>query len=262
MTYESVEISVHDGEIVELYQFTHGSSLYYQTSGNTDYVYLGDTYGSESLDRDAFERTGEINRSAISIYCSADNPVAELFRNGAPERQVSVNILQGHYTDGDFVSIFPGRVTDCKWNKTGQATLFCEPLITSLKRTALRCNYNPSCPYIVYSTQCRATRSYVAGTVTAVNGVNVSVYTASTIPAGRLLGGTIRAGNYSRTIVGQSGDDLELISAIDVSVGDSVDLSIGCNKSTKACDEWHDNINNFGGEPYIPNKNPFSGYMS
>jgi hypothetical protein len=86
------------------------------------------------------------------------------------------------------------------------------------------------------------------------------VDTASTITNGRLIGGTITRGNSVRTITSHSGDNLTLTAALDsATVGDAVTMNIGCDKSMTACNLWHNNILNYGGEPYISSKNPFNG---
>lgn len=263
MSYSIVDSSVHDGEIVELYEFTMGSQAWRMTSSVLSYELAGHEYLPYPLDRGQVERAGEINRTAITIQMNTLNPVAQLFIVATPESQLSVRIFQGHRQDGDFVLVFSGRVISCKWGKGQDAQLSCEPIVTALKRKALRRNYSLSCPYVVYSLPCGANRIYVAGIITAISGLSVSVDSGSTITDGRLIGGTISSGNAIRTITGHVGDALTLIAPMEnAEVGDVVSLSMGCDKSIVACDAWHNNKLNFGGEPYISGKNPFSGRMT
>lgn len=262
MSYTIVDASVHDGELVELYEFTMGGDTWRMTSSALAYTLAGREYTPYPLDRAQVERAGEINRTAITIQMNTLNPIAELFIVATPETQLSVRIFQGHRQDGDFVLIFSGRVITCKWGKGQDATLSCEPIVTALKRKALKRNYSLSCPYVVYSTPCGATRNYVAGVVTAVSGLNISVDTASTITSGRLIGGTIQANGTVRTITAHSGDNLTLIAPMTIAINDTVSMSIGCDKSVVACNAWHANLANFGGEPYIAGNNPFSGRMT
>jgi hypothetical protein len=103
----------------------------------------------------------------------------------------------------------------------------------------------------------------VAGTITAVSGLSISVDTASTIPDGRLIGGTIGTGNFVRTISSHVGDNLTVIAPLEgAQVGGSVSMCMGCDKSVVSCNAWHNNLLNFGGEPYIAGKNPFNGRMT
>ena len=260
MTYASVEASRHSGYVAELYEFTLGATTWRQTSSVDSVTYLGNVYTPYPLERQAVERTGELSRSAVNIDISSDNPIAELFIITNPEQLVSVRIYTGHRDDGEYQLEFSGRVLACQWEKNHKAQLHCEPVITSMQRSALKLNFNPVCPYTVYSSKCAVTRTNVAGTLTAVNGSSVSVDTASTITNGRLIGGTITLGTSIRTITSHSGDNLTLTAALDsASVGDAVTMNIGCDKSMTACNDWHNNILNYGGEPYISSKNPFIG---
>jgi hypothetical protein len=260
MSYAVIEASTHDANLVEIYQFTMGASAWYQTSSVDPITYLGQEYTPNPITRAEIALTGEINRQALDLQISSRNEIAALYIAGSPEQTVSVRILQGHRNDGEFVLIFSGRVLSCKWGKELKASLNCEPIFTAMRRGALKRNYSEKCPYVVYSASCGVGRTYVAGTITAINALSVSVDTASTITSGRLIGGTITVGTQVKTINSHSGDDLTITGPlVGVVVGDTVNLAIGCDKSLTACNTWHANLDNYGGEPYIASNNPFKG---
>jgi hypothetical protein len=44
-----------------------------------------------------------------------------------------------------------------------------------------------------------------------------------------------------------------------IAVGQAVTLYPGCDHTTTTCDGKFSNLNNYGGFPHIPTKNPFGG---
>jgi hypothetical protein len=66
-----------------------------------------------------------------------------------------------------------------------------------------------------------------------------------------------------RTINSHAGQALTITGPlVGVGVGDSVLIAMGCDKSLTACNDWHNNLLNYGGEPYIAAKNPFIGRIA
>lgn len=262
MSYDIIEASVYDGDLIEIYEFTLQTDTWRQTSSSIEYEHDGNWYLPRPLQRSKLERTGEMNRMVMKIETDAANPVVELFVRQQPREQIGVRIFQGHRGD-EFVLIFSGRVLSCAWGKDRRAELTCEPAMTAFKRQSLKYNFGKNCPYVLYSSRCRAIKYPLTGTIASKTLTTVSVTAADAIPDGRLQGGIIMSGVSSRTILKHVGAVLTLSSMFDnAEVGDDVLFYLGCNKTTTACKDWHDNIANFGGEPYTPYKNPFRGKIA
>lgn len=61
-------------------------------------------------------------------------------------------------------------------------------------------------------------------------------------------------------ITAHSGNVLTLVDGIDdLAVGSSVTLWPGCARTVNACADKFANLDNYGGLPFLPAKNPFSG---
>lgn len=61
-------------------------------------------------------------------------------------------------------------------------------------------------------------------------------------------------------IVGHAGANLTLMAPLPgLAAGMSAKLYAGCDRSLSVCGSRFDNVVNFGGFPWIPLKNPFSG---
>ena len=69
---------------------------------------------------------------------------------------------------------------------------------------------------------------------------------------------TSEYGVEERLIIGISGENNIMLnsSTRGLEAGDTVQVSLGCRKSTTYCQQVFQNINNYGGQPLIPFKNP------
>jgi hypothetical protein len=75
------------------------------------------------------------------------------------------------------------------------------------------------------------------------------------------VGGVLEwAGPYgaeTRMIVGFSGGTVTVDGPLtDLAPGDPVNVLLGCQHVVASCVNLHNNIQNYGGTPYIPTKNP------
>jgi uncharacterized phage protein (TIGR02218 family) len=263
MSYAARENSIASGHPVELYRFALGAIKWTFTSGQAKVVYQSETYKPTAIRRSAIEQGNEINRSGLEIRVPHDNPVAALFVAIPPEGVVSVTLYRMHTgdPDNDFITLWKGRVLAARFSGS-EATLKCEPIATSLKRPGLRARYQLLCRHPLYSAGCGALKDSfrVDGTVAAVSGATVQVAAAGTKPDGYFVAGMLATNEGKRMIVGHAGSNVTLVAPMpSLAIGDSVRLYAGCDHSTATCLNRFNNLANFGGFPYIPQKNPFSG---
>jgi uncharacterized phage protein (TIGR02218 family) len=262
MTYLARENSAAQGRPVELYRFAMGAQRWTYTSGLTAVTYQSETYAPATIKRSTIEQGGEINRSALQVSVPRDHAVASLFVSGPPEGVVSVTIYRFHSGDSETIALWKGRVANAKFSAS-ECTLVCEPVASSLRRPGLRARYQMLCRHALYSSACGALRdTYRAdGTVSSVTGAVVQVAAASAQPNGYWVAGELKsAGLGSRLIVAHSGVSLTLSSPLPGLVaGMPVSIYAGCDHQLATCKNKFNNIVNFGGFPWIPTKNPFSG---
>jgi uncharacterized phage protein (TIGR02218 family) len=263
MTYAISEASAHDGQPVELYRFALGLDKWMFTSGQTEVVYQSENYEPAPIRRSGIEQGKEINRSGMDITLTRDNALAALFIASLPEGVVSVTLYRYHVTDtaNEVIVLWKGRVGGARLSGS-ELVLKCEPIATSLKRPGLRARYQLLCRHALYSAGCGALKDSfrVDGNVMAVSGTTVQVAAAGTRPDGYFVAGMLQTDEGARMIVGHSGVNLTLVAPMpSLAVGDSVRLYAGCDHSTATCLNRFNNLANFGGFPYIPQKNPFAG---
>jgi uncharacterized phage protein (TIGR02218 family) len=263
MTYDAREQSLQDGAPVELYEFTRGSLIYRYTSADADYTLTANTYAAEPLQRGKIETSAERARNSLTVECRREFAIADLFRIAPPTDVIGLVVKRQHRADADVAVIWTGRVLNCEFTGA-QARLNCEPVTSSMKRPGLRRLYQRGCPHVLYGPGCNLNRASVSTvtTVTAISGLVLSVAALGAYPfAGGFVEWEVEAGVIERRFVsGFSGLDLTLTQAFQgITVGATVTVSPGCDHTMATCDGTYSNVDNFGGFPFIPSKNPFDG---
>jgi hypothetical protein len=146
-----------------------------------------------------------------------------------------------------------------------------EPVSTSLRRPGLRRHYQYGCPHQLYGPHCLANKAAatVASTVASLAGATVTLNSGwnGAFAADKFLGGMLEwtapgGSTDRRTILRITGNVLSL-SGIpkDLAPTDAVDVVLGCNHKAYAedggdCLPLHNNILHYGGQRWIPTKNP------
>lgn len=268
MAFNANEISRQAGRPVELYKVERSTQRLYYTSAKTDFVYSGRTYTAAPITRSDIEANNSEERGQLKIRVPRDNPIAEMFRPGIPSDVVTVTVYRIHVGDTDAKVIWMGRILSPSWTADGWCLLSCEPVTTSLKRNGLRRVYQRSCPHRLYGPACNVNKATWQQTVAiqAVASSTITCNTAGLMAAGYLKGGTYTWTNADglderRMIMDHVGTTLTLSSPIYGMTGPtSAVVAPGCDHSTGAggCGKFN-NLNNYGGMPYLPTKNPFGG---
>lgn len=277
MTYSALEASRALGRPAELYYFRFGSdptAFYAYTDVEDAVVYGGVTYNPIPIKRGGIVSSGSLDKSRMSVRVPLTSAIAELFRVYPPGQVVTLTIRGGHLSDVDaeFPVIWVGRVLQCSRNDDNgpEGDLSCEPASTSMRRSGLRRHYQLSCPHVLYEAGdglCNANK--IAATTN--RAITALTYTSLTFASGwngalatsKYLGGMISWVTpflrETRTILRISGNTLTLTGpTTGLIVGNSVDIILGCNHQTTDCETLHNNILNYGGQPYIPLVSPIS----
>ena len=261
MSYTDFEQSAHNGHPLELYRFSLGTQQWLYTSADHVVVYGENEYQPVFIKRGGFVKGGDAQKSTLEIDLAASNPLALLFRAGWLSEIMLVTVYRHHYGDTDFVPLWKGRVTGCKWVGS-VATITSDSVATLFKRAGLRRVYQVGCPHVLFGAACSLDAEDWDSTE-SVSEVNDTVITVSGIAAlgsGYFTGGMLQYGDEVRLIVVHAGDDLSLVDKInDLVVGAEVTLWPGCAHTVNACASKFDNLDNYGGLPYLPDTNPFNG---
>lgn len=271
MSFETFEESRCQGQPVDLYYFVYGttaSAYYAYTDAEQPIEIAGITYQPKPIQRGALNASGTLDKSALEVKVPVSSDVAELFRIYPPSRSVTLVIRQGHIgdTDEEFNVIWSGRVLS-SGREDSVCTLTCEPLSTALRRSGLRRCYQYSCPHALYGAQCMASKlaATTTATVYSVTGATITLDSgwSGSIDPTKYIGGMVQwdtpHGPEIRTILRVTGGGNNLLlsgSTRYISGGTEVSVSLGCEHNMDDCENLHNNIQNFGGQPWIPLSSP------
>ncbi|MDX0622898.1 hypothetical protein GOD54_23650 [Sinorhizobium medicae] len=277
MSFSLFETSRSKGAPVELYRFRYGvfeTDAFCYTNAEKPIVHMNLTYMPISLKRGKIiSSTENGSKTPLELFLPASAGICDLFRVTAPPGQIALTIFQGHSRDpdGEFLAIWVGRVTACtRQPDTNDAKLMCESAKSQLRRIALRRHYQYMCPHVLYGDQCRASET-AATTVGQIGTVNGRLITMATLYANpdRYVGGMLKWTDANqvtraRTIIAVAvvnGVTRFTISGVDDDLVDGMTVNCirGCSHTVDGC-LTHNNILNFGGQPFIPTKNPLGVY--
>jgi hypothetical protein len=269
MSFSQYETSRQLGEPVELFRFAYGATpaeSYNYTDAEETIVNEAISHTPLPIERGAINASGTLDKAALDIRVPASSQVAQLFIQYPPDQNVSLVIKAGHADDpaNEFLAVWTGRVVNAKFEGL-VCTLSCEPYVTLLRKAGLRRHYQLGCPHALYSTFCGASQaaatvvrnvvSFSGSTLEFAPGWNVQALT-------KYVGGMIMwpsgAPTVRRTILRLPSATAVLIAGppSGLAAGQAVDVVLGCNHQMDDCASIHNNINNFGGQPYIPLKSP------
>ncbi len=263
MTYDLYEESLQSGEPVELYQFQFGSNTYRYTSAKDAVTAQGNTWQPAYLKRGSIDFGTEKGRNNLKIDTVRSFPIADLYRITPPSDVILLTVYRKHTGDDETVVIWTGRVLVVDF-EASSAKITCEPVTTSLKRTGLRRLYQRQCPHVLYGTSCGVNKATFAvpTTLSAVNGTTLNSATFGLYTDGYFAGGYfdfVQGGVTERRFITEhTGTQIKInLPLIGLSSGDAITAYPGCPHTMSACSGTFNNLNNYGGFPYIPSKNPF-----
>ena len=257
------------GRPIELYKFTYGiGHTHLFTDAEHPVVKGVETYLPVPIERATTNNAGTLDRSSLEIRLARNNAIAEMFRVYPPNFVVTLTIYQGEAEDpdADWKAMWSGRVVACGWEGS-EAKLACDPISTSLRRVGLRRNFQYMCPHVLFGPKCKAAKVPATAEVYGAAGRVITV--GSVIPnyahyIGGMVEWTTPEGLYqSRTIVTLYViDSTTVITVNGLTTGlppaSTLTMFKGCQHTLDACGTIHGNYNNFGGDPWIPLKNPIS----
>ena len=264
---------------IELFEFKVSgaySATYQYTSSEQDYVEFGNTWSAIPIGRSSIQTNGSVVRDNIKISFAIDNPLIQEFLKVTPDYLILLTV----YTvrpSGAFVA-YKGRLAALSAD-VDRIDMTFESLYTTLKQTGLRENYQRSCRFMLYDKEtsrgCQVNKHFYRQVLTVSAMDNFTMTVDSPVPDPKYFeGGMVQHDDYIKATV-QARGILEvadtkykltsrwpwLVQALLDSPTGTVDLAFypGCDRSLDMCKTRFDNAKNFGGFPYIPTKNPFSG---
>lgn len=157
MTFDARETSTDDGRPIELFEFVIGTTTWRYTNASSVITRSGNLYTPVAITRGADEETPSVEKSKMSFSMPMDCEVAQLFVTSAPAEVLSAAVLQDHYGESDWQTVWKGRIVDSAFAGEKLA-LGGESIFASLRRPGLRRTYTAQCAHVLYGALCGVDR--------------------------------------------------------------------------------------------------------
>ena len=240
-------------------------SVWTFTSADRDLTYNGETYKAIPIGRSSPESSDDSMRADLSIQFGRDCDLAQEFLKYVGDAITTVTVFQ--IEPGGVAVFWRGRVSSDKMDGD-EMSLECESVFTSLRRPGLRARYQRNCRHTLYGSGCGLDKESfrVDAVYTSLVDRTIVVPDAASYPPGYFTGGMVRAPDgAARYVLSHAGDTLTLSRRLERLEEDGepgvtqVGLYPGCARTRDHCINRFNNLDNYGGFPWIPGKNPFGG---
>ncbi len=272
MSYAEIEMLRAEGQPATLFFIQWGtasSSYFAYTDSDIPITFEGITYQPETIGRSSIEASGSLDRKALEIDISPKAGVVRMYADFPPSVKVGLTILQGHVTDlaGEYAAVWTGVIKNIN-REPPYAKIIGEPLDSIMARPGLRRYYMYGCPHVLYDNRtCRANkmtlRRLLTPTLIGANFVRFASGWEGAVTREKYIGGYIEwtdsQGNTQiRSAIDFGATENEVIvgNTRNLDAGMQIAFYAGCNRQTSDCRDLHNNIVNYGGQPYIPLENP------
>ncbi len=282
--FAQLENSDYQGSPIELYKFTFGDkedSVYRYCNGiaalqrdptkpsSESNPYVGSDndpiWLPTPINREAIQQSSKAERTSLIIHVPVDTDLAQMYGDYPPATVCTCTIYAGHLTDPymQFRTIWQGRILSVTKHED-VTDLTCDSLLASFARPGLRRNFQYPCPLILYSQYCRANkRAFRAEVIEVINGRTMTVKGGwnEDVDFTKFTNGIITwqgdNGLESRTLGTVNEKQLAIRGSLRyLKAGTICNIYLGCNHQLDDCEHLHNNVQNYGGQPWIPLKNP------
>ncbi|MGC1547219.1 MAG: phage BR0599 family protein [Rhodanobacter sp.] len=247
---------------IELYNFAVGTNVYRYTNALTPVAYLSQNYQAVAITRSAIEMSTDLEKAQITVTVPLSLTLLDYFRPVAPLQKVLVTILRTQRGAATASTIWSGALANVESNQH-TVTLTVQSRFAAQANNGLRQKWQKPCPRVLYNPDCGVSRvAFRAnGTLIAVSGRTIRANAFAQKPNGYFVGGYIEwvtnGVTFVAFVIDHTADTLTLLTLPQLSVGSAVSAYPGCDHSTGTggCGRFN-NMVNYGGQPYIPLKNP------
>lgn len=271
MSFDTIEVSEYF-EPLELYEFTRGTVNWRYTSADEDITFNTNVFEAVPIKRSNIIATQDIGKSTLKVDVSRRNTFVQQYIASSPTDVISLKVYRIHGADMDPAVTFIGRVVNVDFQENkAQITLHSNQ--SSLRRPGLRRAYQTTCPHVLYGEQCRANSTLFKtdAVLTGVSGLTLSssafvISVNPTFDASWFVGGyvdVVKGGLTERRFITEHDNGTGTLTVnlpfVGLAVGDAVSAFAGCDHTPETCVGKFSNIDNYGGFPFIPKKNPMDG---
>ena len=268
MSYNGDEISIENGNPIELYVFYYAGTRYLYTSSKYPISAEGLLFSPEYIERGESLKLGDSGGTIETciIKVPRTNPVALLYQGAPPELdKVVIEVFRIHgQATSDYIKIIDGTVSQVRFlDSTVELTITIENV---LNRYIPRGTLSYNCQNCIYDEKCRLSAENYGFECTISNWDNplfLHSYNLREKESGYFTDGYVRMGSSVRAIVKHEDDYIQIKYPINDAVKQAnFTVYPGCSQVFKLCATRFHNTANFNGIPYIEPYNVYkhNGY--
>lgn len=267
--FKLFELASFLGRPVCLYEFAWGPTVWRYTSADRDVPWNGNTWTAIPIKDDGFTQGANANDLTITLPRRLE--VCQLFNGTPPSTSIFITCRRFHKDDPDEEAntYWIGKIGTVKAKNAATTEIVSIPIGRTVRRVGLRLCWEKGCPHVLYDAGCRADKNLfkIATTITSLTGDTVVVASLGAYAGGQYAGGLLEweatpegALDYRAIEASGGGNALKLLGSTDrLTVGQAVNIYIGCNLTPEVCNNVFNNLPNYGGFPFLPSKSPFDG---
>lgn len=270
MSYDLAEGSTHDGAPVECYKFIGSFRTYRYTSADLAQTVNGETYEPVAGRRGTVRSGTQADDTlSLEIELPFDVDVVRDYAYSESPPRLSLEVYRVHRgTDfgTDWTLLWKGTVS--AFNVDGRIAKVRVPSIFSraLQGDLPNAYFQAPCNHVLYDSRCKASRgaNRVETTVSAAGSLSFTVANDGGVDGALAAGEAVNLRNGERRLILGNSAGIVTIGYpfFDLRAGDPIELVRGCDHSFSTCKAKFNNSINFGGHPFIPTDNPFTGTVS
>ena len=249
-----------------------GGSVERYCSSEDDQTINGVVYTAAPILRNAI-KLSDLENNAIEVQVPSSTPFVRSYIANVPGQEAQVTISRIQRPDSvtqEVVTLFQGYVASLQFLEKGQtAKILVNPLRKRAARMAPRCKFSGTCNNVLGDEHCKVnltSSQYRAAAVeiTAINGNEITVAGVNLFGDGFFDGGHVSdlASTEGRMVISHTGNTLQITLPFPpdvVTVGTLVNVTAGCGHTVADCQDKFNNLINYGGFAFVPDRNPFDG---
>lgn len=256
-----------------MYRIVYGGTTYLITSGQNQVSHNNEVYLPYVISHGEVSSRAELSKNTLEVNLELTHPLSDLLKSPQTVERPSLALFRKYGAD---VSVWwKGRMS-VRSVEDNFLKMSWDSLFSSLVRPGLRRVCSRSCPHAVYSQGCgvgwpgQISPPQYGRNILALSPdklrvqISIADFVPEYIPK-FFNWGVISKGESASLIMSArylTAPIMEILlskPARWAAVGDSVLVRPGCDKSLAQCHDRFSNHLNFGGQPWIPLSNPFSG---
>lgn len=267
MTYSEKDQSADEGAPVRFYEFRALTRNYRYTNDAEPQVFLGSTYQPINIEDTSLEvgpASGSVR--SFNVVVPFDCDLAEDFGGVTMPDKLEITAYRVHRGEDwttEYKTLWQSKVIGIT-RQGRQLALIC----VGIAQSALTSNmnsvyYQQSCNHRLFDERCKVSKAAntAISTVVEIGPSAVEVQDDGWDDHGLRAGTLVNNRTQEQRLILDNVANIVTIGFpfYDILPGDEVQLIRGCNHSFSECGVKFSNIANYGGYPYVPDRNPFNG---